>query len=96
MLAILDVRRALAQGSSIRYLTSAVLATGIAFSLLLLAAQVLPQLAAIGFVRIYVQIKRFMTHRQLARDPLRTPLQTNQHIRLALDPRLDLTSIAAA
>jgi hypothetical protein len=37
-----------------------------------------------------------MTHRQLARDLLRTPLQIQQHISLTLDPRLDLTRIAAA
>jgi hypothetical protein len=37
-----------------------------------------------------------MTHRQLARNLLRTPLQSEQHVRLAHDPRLDLTCIATA
>ena len=37
-----------------------------------------------------------MTHRQLARDLLRTPLQTQQNIRLTLDPWLNLSSIATA
>ena len=96
LLAILYVRRALAQRASIGYLPSAVLASGIAFFLLLLTAQVLPQLAAIGFARVNVQIKRFMTNRQLASNLLRTPLQSKQHVRLAYDLRLDLTCIATA
>ncbi len=37
-----------------------------------------------------------MTHGQLARNLLRTPLQSEQHVRLAHDPRLDFTCIATA
>ena len=37
-----------------------------------------------------------MTHGQLARNLLRTPLQSEQYVRLAHDPRLDFTCIATA
>ena len=54
------------------------------------------QLAAIGFVCINMHVERLLTHRQLARDLLRTALQAEQHIRLAHDPLLDLTRIETA
>ncbi len=75
---------------------SAILAAGIAFSILLLAAQFLRQVASNDFVRIHVQIKHFMTDSQLARDLLRTPLQTKQYIQLAHGPRLNRTRTATA
>ena len=54
LLSIIYLRRALAQRAFIGYLPWALLAAGKAFSLLLLAAQVIAQLAAIDLVRIHV------------------------------------------
>ena len=54
MFTIFDVRRSLTQRASIEYLSLAILAIGIAHSLLLMVAQVLKQLAAIGFIRIFL------------------------------------------
>jgi hypothetical protein len=56
----------------------AILVTGIALSLLLVAAQVLPKLAAICFIHQYMQEKHFTAPRQFERDLLRAPLQTQQ------------------
>lgn len=69
---------------------------GIALSLLLLATPVHQQLGAPSFVRAHMQIKSFMTHWQLNRDLLWAPLQSQQHISLALDPSVNLLHIATA
>lgn len=94
LLSILNMRRALAQRTSIGYLPSAIMPTGVTLSLLLLTTQVLPQLAALGFVCVHMKIKRFIAHRQLTRDLLWAPLKTQQHISLALGPSVNLLRIA--
>lgn len=58
-----------------------------------MTAQVLPQIGTTDIARILLQIKRFITRRQLARNLLETPLQSEQDIRLAHDPRIDLKRI---
>ena len=92
---MLNVRSTLAQGTSARDLPSAITPTGIAFSLFLLTAQVLPQLAAFGHVGIDMPVNRFMAERQLARNLLWAPLQMEQRVGQLQDTRLDLTRIAA-
>ncbi len=56
--ALVNVRRALAQRSSVGDLSAAIPTTGVALSLLLLAAQVLPQGAAMRLVCVNMQVKR--------------------------------------
>ena len=57
-----------------------------ALSLLLLAAQVLPQGAAMRLVCINMQVQRFMAHWQLAGDLLWAPLEPQQRTGLLFHP----------
>jgi len=72
------MRRPITQGAPIRDLAPPVSPAGVALSLLLVAAQVLPQLAASGLVGITMLIKRLMADWQLASNLLRSPLQAQQ------------------
>ena len=81
-----NVSGSLTQGTPVRDLSPSVSATGVALSLLLLTAQVLPQLAASGFVCVNTLIKRFMAHRQFSSDLLRAPLHTEQVLGLLDHP----------
>jgi len=78
LLSSLDMRRPITQGAPVRDLAPSVAPTGVALSLLLLAAQVLPQRAASGLVGINMLVKRLMTDWQFASDLLRTPLHAQQ------------------
>ena len=78
LLSSFDMRRPTTQGAPVRDLAPSVPSAGVALSLLLLAAQVLPQLAASGLVGIYMLVKRLMADWQLASNLLRTPLQAQQ------------------
>lgn len=80
LLAAFNVHRTLAQGPSLGDLPPAIPPVSVAFSLLLLAAQVLLRPAVLALVSIHVVVKRFMAYRQLARHLLRTPLQLEQCI----------------
>ena len=84
LLSSLDMRRPITQGAPVRDLAPSVPPAGVALSLLLVAAQVLPQLAALALVSIHVLVKRFMAYRQLACYLLRAPLQLQQRIDLLL------------
>ena len=84
--ATFNVRRALAQRSAVGDLPPAVSSTGVAFSLLLLAAQVCPQGAALGLVGVHVLVKRLVAHRQTASDLLGAPLQAQQGTGLLFHP----------
>ena len=86
LLSSLDMRRPITQGAPVRDLAPSVAPTGVALSLLLLAAQVLPQRAASGLVGINMLVKRLMTDWQFASDLLRTPLQAQQIGRLLANP----------
>ena len=78
LLSSFDMRRPITQGAPVRDLAPSVPPAGVALSLLLLAAQVLPQLAASGLVSINMLVKRLMADWQLASNLLRTPLQAQQ------------------
>ena len=78
LLSSFDMRRPIPQGAPVRDLAPSVPPAGVALSLLLVAAQVLPQLAASGLVGIYMLVKRLMADWQLASNLLRTPLQAQQ------------------
>lgn len=95
LLAALNVRRAFAQRPAVGDLPPAVTTTGVAFSLLLLATQVLPQVAAMSLVGIHVQVKRLMAHGQLAGNLLRTPLQLEKYIGLLFHSRRKRAGVAA-
>ena len=96
LLTTLDVQWALAQGSAIGNLAPAITPAGVPLSLLFLAAQVLPQRATAGLLRINVLVERLVAHRQLACDLFRTPLQLQQHSGLLLHPRGQQCGIATA
>ena len=66
LLSSFDMRRPITQGAPVRDLAPSVPPAGVALSLLLLAAQVLPQLAASGLVGINMLVKRLMADWQLA------------------------------
>ena len=87
LLATLSVRRALAQGPAVGDLPSAVAPTGVALSLLLLAAQVFPQVATLGLICVHVLVKRLVAHWQTASDLLGAPLQSQQGTGLFFHPR---------
>lgn len=86
LLSSFDMRRPITQGAPVRDLSPPVCATGVALSLLLLTAQVVPQLAAFGFVCVNMLVKRFMTHWQFASDLLRAPLYAEQVLGLLDHP----------
>ena len=86
LLATLNVRRALAQGPAVGDLPSAVSPNGVALSLLLLAAQVFPQGAALGLISVHMLVKRLVAHWQTACDLLGAPLQSQQRTGLFLYP----------
>ena len=60
LLSAFNVHRTLAQGSAVGDLPPAISPTCVTLSLLLLAAQVLSQLAALALVGIYMLVTRFM------------------------------------
>lgn len=62
LLAAFNVHSTLAQGPAVGDLPSAVSPTGGTLSLLLLAAEVFPQVAALGLICIHVLIKRLGAH----------------------------------
>jgi len=82
LLATLNVRRALAQRPAVRDRSPAGSPTGVAFSLLLLGTQVLPQTTALDLVGAYMLVKRLLTHSQTGSDLRGTPLQSQQAIGL--------------
>ena len=96
LLAALNVRRSLAQRPAVGDLPPAIKPTGVTLSASLLAAQVLPQLAPFGLVRIDVLGQRLVAHRQLAGDLFRAPLQLQQRAGLLLHPRRHQGRVAAA
>ena len=93
--AFVNVRWALAQRSAVGDLPPAVSTTGVALSLLLLAAQVLPQGAAMRLVCINMQVQRFMAHWQLAGDLLGAPLKPQQRTGLLFHPWRKRAGVAA-
>ena len=99
LLATFKASRALAQRSAVKDLPPAVSSTGVAFSLLLLAAQVFPQGAALGLVGVNVLVKRLVAHRQTACDLLGAPLQAQQCTGLLFHPgryRAGVTTLLGA
>ena len=78
LLATLNARQALAQGPTVWDLPSAVSPTGVALSLLLLAAQVFPQVAVLGLVCVHLLAKRLVARWQTSSDLLGAPLQSQQ------------------
>ena len=86
LLSSFDMRRPITQGAPVRDLAPSVPPAGVALSLLLLTAQVLPQLAAFGLVGINMLVKRLMADWQLASNLLRTPLQAQQMSGLLAHP----------
>jgi hypothetical protein len=95
LLTTFNVRRALAQRSTVGDLPPAVSTTGVALSLLLLATQVLPQGAAMHLVFVNMHVQRFMAHWQLARDLLWAPLQPQQRTGLLFHPGRKGAGVAA-
>lgn len=95
LLSSFDMRRPIPQGAPVRDLAPSVLPAGVALSLLLLAAQVLPQLAASGLVGINMLVKRLMADWQLASNLLRTPLQAQQMSGLLAHPGGHSRSVSA-
>ena len=95
LLSSLDMRRPITQGAPVRDLTPSVPPAGVALSLLLVAAQVLPQLAASGLVGINMLVKRLMADWQLASNLLRTPLQAQKIGRLLAHPGGHSRSVSA-
>jgi len=90
-----DMRRPITQGAPVRDLAPSVPPAGVALSLLLVAAQVLPQLAASGLVGINMLVKRLMADWQLASNLLRTPLQAQQMSGLLVHPGGHSRSVSA-
>ena len=86
LLSSFDMRRPITQGAPVRDLAPSVPPAGVALSLLLLAAQVLPQLAASGLVGINMLVKSLMADWQLAGNLLRAPLQAQKIGRLLTHP----------
>ena len=86
LLSSLDMRRPITQGAPVRDLAPSVVPTGVPLSLLLFAAQVLPQRAASGLVGINMLVKRLMADWQLASNLFRTPLQAQKIGRLLAHP----------
>ena len=78
LLSKLNMHGPVAQGSSVRNLAPSVSAARVAFSLLLLAAKVLPQRAASCFVKVSMLVKRIMTDWQFAGNLLKAPLKFKQ------------------
>ncbi len=95
LLTTFNVRRTLAQGPAIGDLPPAVTPTGVAFSLLLLAPQVLPKAAALGLVCVHMLVKRLIAQRQLAGDLFGAQLHPQQGCSLFLDPGFYRVRIAA-
>ena len=95
LLSSFDMRRPITQGAPVRDLAPSVPPAGVALSLLLLAAQVLPQLAASGLVGINMLVKRLMADWQLAGNLLRTPLHAQQIGRLLAHPGGHSRSVSA-
>ena len=95
LLSSFDMRRPITQGAPVRDLASSVPPAGVALSLLLVAAQVLPQLAASGLVGINMLVKRLMADWQLASNLLRTPLQAQKIGRLLAHPGGHSRSVSA-
>ena len=83
------------QRSAVGDLSAAIPTTGVALSLLLLAAQVLPQGAAMRLVCINMQVQRFMAHWQLAGDLLGAPLKPQQRTGLLFHPWRKRVGVAA-
>jgi len=71
-----DMRRLTTQAAPVRDLAPLVPPAGVVLSLLLLEAQVLPQLATSCLVGINVMVKGSIADWQLASNLLRTPLHT--------------------
>ena len=63
LLSSFHMRRPITQGAPMRDLALSVQPAGVELSLLILAAQVLPQLAAFGLVGIDMLVKRIMADR---------------------------------
>ena len=95
LLSSFDMRRPITQGAPVRDLAPSVPPAGVALSLLLLAGQVLPQLAASGLVGINMLVKHLMADWQLASNLLRTPLQAKQMGGLLAHPGGHSPSVAA-
>jgi hypothetical protein len=71
-----NVRRTLAQGPAVGALPSAASPTGVTPSLFHLAAQVFPQVAALGLVCVHVLVKHIVAYLQTASGLLGAPLQS--------------------
>ena len=95
LLSSFDMRRPITQGAPVRDLAPSVPPAGVALSLLLVAAQVLPQLAASGLVGINMLVKRLMADWQLASNLLRTPLQAQKIGRLLAHPGGHTSGVSA-
>lgn len=95
LLSSFDMRRPITQGAPVRDLAPSVPPAGVELSLLLVAAQVLPQLAASGLVGINMLVKRLMADWQLASNLLRTPLQAQQMSGLLVHPGGHSRSVCA-
>ena len=95
LLSSFDMRRPVTQGAPVRDLAPSVAPTGVALSLLLLAAQVLPQRAASSLVGINMLVKRLMTDWQFASDLLRTPLHAQQIGGLLANPGRHTSRVSA-
>jgi len=96
LLAPFNVRRALAQWPAVEDLYPAIPTAGVALSLLLLAAQVLPQRAPAGLVRVYELVQRLVAYWKSASDLFRAPLQLQQRCGLILHRRCYKRSVAAS
>ena len=83
------------QRPSVGDLPSAVPSARIAFSLLLLTAQVLPKRSPLSLIRIHLLINGFMADGQLRGNLLGTPLHAQQGIGLIFHPRRYRAGVAA-
>ena len=81
-----NVRRPLVNRPAIWDLPSAVSPTGVAFSLVLLATQVPPKVAALGLVGTHMLVKRLLPHLQTACDQCGAEFQSQQGTRLFFNP----------
>jgi hypothetical protein len=88
-----NVQGTIAQRSSVGDLPSTVSSPGIAFSPLLMTAQVLPKCSPQSLVRINMLINGFMADGQLRGNLLRTPLNAQQRTGLFPYPWLKSWSI---
>ena len=94
LLATFNVSWALAQGHAVGDLSPVVSSAGIALSLLPLTTKVLPLVAALGLVSIYLLVKHVVFHGQRDCDLLGAPMQSQQGNGLFFHPECWSTVIA--